>query len=33
VLFSTPGKAKPIFRTASKLIVLLGIGEGDYPEE
>jgi hypothetical protein len=26
VLSSTPGNAKPIFRTVSKLIVLLGMG-------
>jgi hypothetical protein len=29
---STPGSAKPIFRTVSKLIVLLGMG-CDYPQE
>jgi hypothetical protein len=33
VLSSTPGNAKPIFRTVSKLIVLLGMGECDYPQE
>jgi hypothetical protein len=33
VLSSTPGNAKPIFRTVSKLIVLLGMGERDYPQE
>jgi len=30
---STPGSAKPIFRTVSKLTVLLGIGASDYPQE
>jgi len=33
VLSSTPGNAKPIFRTASKLIVLFGMGESNYPQE
>jgi hypothetical protein len=33
VLSSTPGNAKPTFRTVSKLIVLLGMGECDYPQE
>jgi hypothetical protein len=33
VLSSTPGNAKPIFRTVSKLIVLLGMHEGDYLQE
>jgi len=33
VLSSTPGKAKPIFRTVSKLMVLLGMGDSDYPQE
>jgi hypothetical protein len=33
VLSCTPGNAKPIFRTVSKLIVLLGMGECDYPQE
>jgi hypothetical protein len=33
VLSSTPGNAKPISRTVSKLIVLLGMGECDYPQE
>jgi hypothetical protein len=33
VLSSTPGNAKPIFRTVSKLVVLLGMGECDYPQE
>ena len=33
VLFSTPGNAKPIFRTVSKSIVLLGISEYDYRQE
>jgi hypothetical protein len=32
-LSSTPGNAKPIFRTVSKLIVLLGMGECDYLQE
>ena len=30
VLSSTPDNAKPILRTASKLIVFLGMGECDY---
>ncbi len=33
VLSSTPGNAKPIFRTVSKLIVPLAMGEGNYPPE
>jgi hypothetical protein len=33
VLASTPGSAKPIFRTVSKLIVLFGMGECDYRQE
>jgi hypothetical protein len=33
VLSSTPGNAKPISRTVSKLIVLLGMGEYDYPQQ
>jgi hypothetical protein len=33
VLSVTPGNAKPIFRTVSKLIVLLRMGEYDYPQE
>jgi hypothetical protein len=33
VLSSTPGNAKPIFRTVSKLIVLLVMGECDYPQQ
>jgi hypothetical protein len=33
VLSSTPGNIKPIFRTASKSIVLFGMGESDYPQE
>jgi hypothetical protein len=33
VLSCTPGNAKPIFRTVSKLIVLLGMGESDYRQE
>jgi hypothetical protein len=33
VLSSTPGNAKPIFRTVSKLIVLFGMGDCDYLQE
>jgi hypothetical protein len=33
VLSSTPGNAKPIFRTVSKSIALLAMGECDYPQE
>jgi hypothetical protein len=33
VLSSTPGNTKPIFRTVSKSIVHLGMGECDYPQE
>src|SRR5947208_1607893 len=32
VLSSTPGKASPIFRTVSKSIALLGIGQRDSME-
>jgi len=32
VLDSTPGNAKPIFRTVSKSMVLLGIGQRDSVE-